>query len=400
MELAGEVLARGPGATRFAVGDRVMAIVGGGGAGRAGHRPRAAADAGAGGTRLGRRGRSARGLHAPRTTRCARRRGCSAGSGCSCTAARVASARRRSSSAAPLGARVTATVRNEALRDGVRALGAEVIAPGGLRGARSVRRDPRARRGTEPGRRLQGAGRRRTGERHRRGRRRDRRAEPARADGQAGSDLRLDAAGPSARGEGAHGSRRGAHRAAPVRYGRAHASRSPRRIRSSGPPTPTSASPRAASSARSCSRPERRGAPYDRQPTTSLGWAAWGVLNPTRAGAAACLKATSQLTVPDAAELTIVENDAGGLRSLPKVRARPDAWSRRARTGLRLQGTPGARAVRSWGRARFLHPPIRWTATACWLGAAATQSPRAPRFARLAAAPGPRALPAGCSAPS
>ena len=36
LELAGEVQALGPGAERFAVGDRVMAIVGGGAQGRAG----------------------------------------------------------------------------------------------------------------------------------------------------------------------------------------------------------------------------------------------------------------------------------------------------------------------------------------------------------------------------
>ena len=41
LELAGEVVALGPRAERFEPGDRVMAIVGGGGAGRAGRRARA-----------------------------------------------------------------------------------------------------------------------------------------------------------------------------------------------------------------------------------------------------------------------------------------------------------------------------------------------------------------------
>ena len=46
LELAGEVVARGPGAERFAEGDRVMAVVGGRRPGRAGHGARAPADAG------------------------------------------------------------------------------------------------------------------------------------------------------------------------------------------------------------------------------------------------------------------------------------------------------------------------------------------------------------------
>ncbi len=54
------------------------------------------------------------------------------------------------------GARVTATVRREELREAVAALGAEAIAARGLLRARSLRRDPRARRraqhGREPGR--------------------------------------------------------------------------------------------------------------------------------------------------------------------------------------------------------------------------------------------------------
>ena len=48
------------------------------------------------------------------------------------------------------GARVTATVRREELRAQVEQLGARAIAPGGIRGARPLRRHPRARRRRQP----------------------------------------------------------------------------------------------------------------------------------------------------------------------------------------------------------------------------------------------------------
>lgn len=131
LELAGEVAALGPGATRFALGDRVMAIVGGGGQAElavvhervlmavpetldwpaAGGFPEVfttahdaiVTQAGLGvGERLL--------VH-----------GGAGGVGTAAVQIGVA-----------LGARVTATVRNEALRDDVAALGAEAIAPEGF----------------------------------------------------------------------------------------------------------------------------------------------------------------------------------------------------------------------------------------------------------------------------
>ena len=128
MELAGEVTALGPGALRFAVGDRVMAIVGGGAQAELAtvHErqlmpvPEELSWPAAGG------------LPEVYTT----------AHDAICTQARLLGGERLLvhggaggvGTAAvqlghALGARVTATVRNESLRDGVRALGAEVIAP-------------------------------------------------------------------------------------------------------------------------------------------------------------------------------------------------------------------------------------------------------------------------------
>ncbi len=131
MELAGEVLALGPGALRFAVGDRVMAIVGGGAQAELatvherqlmpvpGHLDWPAAG----------------GLPEVFTT----------AHDALCTQAQLLVGERLlvhggaggvGTAAIQLGravgARVTATVRNEQLRDGVRALGAEVIPPEGF----------------------------------------------------------------------------------------------------------------------------------------------------------------------------------------------------------------------------------------------------------------------------
>ena len=80
--------------------------------------------------------------------------------------------------AAAAGARVTATVRNEALRGRSRRLGADVFAARRLRRARAVRRDPRARRRAQPGRQRQGARARRTDLRDRDRCRREGRAQP------------------------------------------------------------------------------------------------------------------------------------------------------------------------------------------------------------------------------
>jgi NADPH:quinone reductase len=84
MELAGEVAALGPGSERFAVGDRVMAVIGGGAQAElcAMHERQLMPVPGAVDWP------SAGGLP-ERTTRCSRRRSCAWASACSCTAARV-----------------------------------------------------------------------------------------------------------------------------------------------------------------------------------------------------------------------------------------------------------------------------------------------------------------------
>ncbi len=131
MELAGEVIARGPVAERFAVGDRVMGIVGGG----------AQAELAT--------------VHERQLMPVPERVDWPAAGGLPevyttahdalCTQARLLAGERLlvhggaggvGTAAVQLGraigASVTATVRNEALRDGVRALGAEVIPPEGF----------------------------------------------------------------------------------------------------------------------------------------------------------------------------------------------------------------------------------------------------------------------------
>ncbi len=131
MELAGEVLALGPGALRFAVGDRVMAIVGGGAQAELAtvhERQLMPVPGGLGWPAAG-------GLPEVFTT----------AHDALCTQAQLLAGERLlvhggaggvGTAAIQLGhavgARVTATVRNEALRDGVRAFGAEVIAPEGF----------------------------------------------------------------------------------------------------------------------------------------------------------------------------------------------------------------------------------------------------------------------------
>jgi NADPH:quinone reductase len=131
LELAGEVVALGPGASRFKEGDRVMAVVGGGGQAQfATLHERAAMpvpdgldwDA-AGGTpevfttahdALFTQARLEPGEHLLVH---------GAAGGVGTAAIQLARA---------AGARVTATVRNEQLRDGVAAFGAEVVAPDGF----------------------------------------------------------------------------------------------------------------------------------------------------------------------------------------------------------------------------------------------------------------------------
>ena len=126
MELAGEVVGLGPGALRFALGDRVMGIVGGGGQAELAtvhERQLMPVPAALGWAAAG-------GLPEVYTT----------AHDAICTQARLAGGERLLvhggaggvGTAAiqlgrALGASVTATVRNEGLRDGVRALGADVI---------------------------------------------------------------------------------------------------------------------------------------------------------------------------------------------------------------------------------------------------------------------------------
>ena len=132
LELAGEVVENGPGATRFDEGDRVMAIVGGGGQAELAVVHERMLMPVPDRARLARRRVASRRSSRPRTTRSSRRSACRPASGCSCTAAPAASAPRRSSSASTAGARVTATVRNPGNREHVAALGASVIEPDGF----------------------------------------------------------------------------------------------------------------------------------------------------------------------------------------------------------------------------------------------------------------------------
>ena len=141
----------GPGAARFAEGDRVMAIVGGGGQAelavvheRAAHaraRRRSTGRAAGGAPEVFTTAHDAlftqAGLQARRASARARR-------------APAASGPPRSSSGRAAGARVIATVRREELREEVAKLGAEAIDPEGFVDARPVRRDPRAGRRAEP----------------------------------------------------------------------------------------------------------------------------------------------------------------------------------------------------------------------------------------------------------
>ena len=151
MEFAGEVAALGPGAERFEVGrpcdgDRRRRR-----AGRARRRARAHPDAGARRRSTGPPRAACRRSSRPPTTRSSPRPGCGPASACSCTAAPAASARPRSSSRRAAGARVTATVRDEELREQVAALGATAIAPEDFAERGPVRRDPRAGRRAEHG---------------------------------------------------------------------------------------------------------------------------------------------------------------------------------------------------------------------------------------------------------
>ena len=173
LELAGEVVGLGPGAARFSEGDRVMAVVGGGGqAELAVVHERAAmpVPAGLDWPEAGGLPEVFTTAHDAVFSQAGLRPGehllVHGGAGGVGTAA-VQLGR-------AAGARVTATVRREEHRGAVEELGARAIAPRGLRRARPLRRDPRAGGGREPGRepRLAGAARPDRGDR--RGRQRAR----------------------------------------------------------------------------------------------------------------------------------------------------------------------------------------------------------------------------------
>ncbi|MEA2483065.1 MAG: NADPH:quinone reductase, partial [Thermoleophilaceae bacterium] len=131
LEMAGEVVGLGPGASRFEEGDRVMAIVGGGGQAQLAtlHEraampvPEGLAWPAAGGTP-----EVFTTAHDALFTQAGLESGehllvHGAAGGVGTAAIQLARA---------AGARVTATVRNEQLRDGVAAFGAEVVAPEGF----------------------------------------------------------------------------------------------------------------------------------------------------------------------------------------------------------------------------------------------------------------------------
>ena len=120
LELAGEVVALGPGATRFAEGDRVMAIVGGGGQAELAvvHERQLMPVPEGLDWPAGRR--AARGLHHRARRDLHAVRAASRASACSCTARRAASAPRRSSSAARPARTSPRPCATPTLRDGGR----------------------------------------------------------------------------------------------------------------------------------------------------------------------------------------------------------------------------------------------------------------------------------------
>ena len=203
LELAGEVVAVGRGVERFEPGDRVMAIVGGGGqAELAVVHERAAMPvpdeldwAAAGGV--------------PEVFTTAHdalftQAGLTVGERLLVHGAAGGVGMAAVQLGAMAGARVTATVRDRARREQVARARRQGDRARGLRGRTGpFDVDPRARRRAQPGREPRGARASAAASRDRRRRGREGRARPARADGQARPHPRLDAARPLARGEGA-----------------------------------------------------------------------------------------------------------------------------------------------------------------------------------------------------
>ena len=252
LELAGEVAALGAGAARFAEGDRVMGIVGGGGQGELAvvHErqlmpvPDAVGLPDAGGLpevfttahdALFTQARPAARRAAARPRRRGRRRH---GRG----PARPRGRRARHGDGAQPATRATPS----------RELGAdEVIEPEGFERARPVRRRPRARRRAEPRREPQGAEHGRPDRRDRHRRRRQGRAQPRRAHGQARRASWPRRCAPARWRRRPRRRARWSARCCRCSSAARCGCRSPRRSRSTTSPPPTSASRPAASSARS-----------------------------------------------------------------------------------------------------------------------------------------------------
>ena len=146
LELAGEVAACGPGVRRFGVGDRVMAVVPGAGQAELAVVPELLAlpvPDGVSWAQAGGFPENYTTAHDALFTQCGLGMGervCIHGAAGGVGTAAV-------ELAAAAGSNVVATVRNETLRDGRGGVGRHGGRPRGLRGRRTVRRDPRAGRG-------------------------------------------------------------------------------------------------------------------------------------------------------------------------------------------------------------------------------------------------------------
>ena len=145
LEMAGEVVAVGPGTHRFSEGDRVMAVVGGGGQAELAVVHERAAMPVPDAARLARRRAACPRSSRPPTTRSSPRPSCARGAPARARRGRRRGYRGRADRPGQRRA-VTATVRREELRAQVERLGARAIAPEGLRRARPLRRHPRAGR--------------------------------------------------------------------------------------------------------------------------------------------------------------------------------------------------------------------------------------------------------------
>ena len=185
LEFAGEVVGRGPGAERFEEGDRVMAVVGGGGQAELATVHERAAMPVPDGARLAGGRRPSGGLH-DRSRRDLHPGRAAPGR----APARPRRRRRRGHGGRPARARgwaprSTATVRREELRPGVEGLGATAIDPEGFEDAGPFDVILELVGAPEPAGEPQGARHRRPDRRDRRGRRVQGGAQPAGPDGQA-----------------------------------------------------------------------------------------------------------------------------------------------------------------------------------------------------------------------